>query len=113
MPNKTWKTAERRVGKMIGSTREGPTGETGFDLISEDLGLGVEVKYRKKLPKWLWDFVLQAEDAGAGTELDPVVVMVEKGKQEGDFLCVLRFRDYVRLRKDGVNVFTYFREEVP
>ncbi|MCK5558586.1 MAG: hypothetical protein KAJ01_09415 [Candidatus Hydrogenedentes bacterium] len=119
--DKAWKSAERRVGGMMGlpagHQREGPTGL--FDCVSTEgltvhgRHLGVEVKYRKTVPDWLWMAISQADqnaqkvlmkslNTGDGTamNLDPIVVIVPHHSEEPEFLCALRFVDYLRLRAE-------------
>jgi hypothetical protein len=45
-----WKTVERRVLTWFGTNRLGPVGEHGPDGLTDTLS--IEIKDRKKLPKW-------------------------------------------------------------
>lgn len=113
--NTTWKSAERRVGALIGlpagKQREGPTGL--FDCISgEELKvdgnlLGVEVKYKGEVPDWLYKALDQADEHAEAVldddacEIDPVVVIVPHHASDADFICALRFTDYIKLRTEA------------
>jgi hypothetical protein len=109
MPDKTWKAAERRVARMVNTKRVGPRGDTSFDVVAApeyNFGgceLGIEVKYRKKFPAWLREFIEQAEQHREKTlpTADPIVVLVEKGQREEDFLCLMPFSSYLLLRIDS------------
>lgn len=116
--DRSWKRAERRVGGMMGlpkgHQREGPTGL--FDCVSSEgltvdgKFLGVEVKYRKDIPDWLSGAISQADKHAEEVEsrydevrrqhikIDPVVVIVPHLAEEAEFLCALRFTDYIALR---------------
>lgn len=65
MPDKTWKQVERRVAKMHGTTRTGPTGIKGPDAVTD--WLAIQVKHRKVLPQWMGDALrLIRSQAGPG-----------------------------------------------
>jgi hypothetical protein len=116
MPNTVWKSAERRVLALFDGTREGPTGETGYDGFSgarfklRAFGkLGVEIKYRAQLPTWLREAVRQADDSQAKTLAEqgemttPCVVLVPKNTQAEDCLLVIRVGTFAAQRAAAVD----------
>ncbi len=107
MPDKTWKRFERKVGELIGlpkgRQREGPTGVSGLDCQTADLG--VQCKYREVLPPLLVDALENAEmcarpcnaiDMDVGQ--DAVAVFTQKGWSPDQYIVALRFVDYLELR---------------
>jgi len=110
-PPTTWKAIELKVGEMLGLSgkyrREGATGDTTFDCVGGDdlkvldKHLGVEVKYRKRLPQWLIGAGQQALQHKETLQepCDSVVVLVERGAKREDILCVLPLYEYLELRK--------------
>ncbi len=110
-PPTTWKSIELKIGEMLGLTgkdrREGATGDTTFDCVGgDDLKvldrlLGVEVKYRKRLPQWLTGGLKQAlrHQETLLTPCHPILVLVERGAKREDILCVLPLQEYLVLRK--------------
>ena len=78
-----WKTAERRIAKYIGGTRNPITGRARGDAADiEHAWLSVEVKYRQKLPEWIKDALRQAQASARGNQT-PVVIIIEKGMEVG------------------------------
>lgn len=99
--DKRWKQSERRVARALGTERVGPTGKDTFDAISLDYRVGVEIKSKEKLPKWLTGAMEQSVDhynalgkGEIGFDPTPMVALVEKGMKTDDVLCILRLRDF-------------------
>lgn len=66
VPNTTWKQCEREVARRLGGFRVGCTGEAAPDV--QTPWCSVEVKTRKRLPKWLLEAMAQAvANAAPGT----------------------------------------------
>jgi hypothetical protein len=81
--DKAWKACERRVARYIGGLRKPITGRQRGDAPDvEHNWLGVEVKYRKKLPDWIKDAMSQAKAASRQSQM-PVVIICEKGEEIG------------------------------
>jgi len=111
MGNTTWKNCERRVAERVGSKREGPKGESTYDVIASDeftvdgRKLGIEVKYRRSVPQWLVDFLKQAvkhqkhaeEDLGILT--DPIVVLAPAQASADNMTVMMRLGDYLTQRR--------------
>jgi len=90
MANANWKQTERAVAKRLNGRRQGATGKATADVLTG--WLSVEVKHRRRLPKWLITALTQAR-TGAGERL-PIVVLHEAGQRHSDDLVVLRLADF-------------------
>lgn len=94
MTDKAWKACERRVAKYIGGERVPITGRQRGDVPDiEHNFLVPEVKYKNKMPAWIYDALNQAEAAQRRTSQMPCVILVEKGQKIGDALIVFRLGD--------------------
>lgn len=91
MPNRPWKATERAVARALGGERIPVTGRRGPDV--RHRWLAVEVKHRRRLPRWLQLAVAQAH-AGAGLDQLPVVVLHQAGRPHREDLVVLRLEDF-------------------
>ena len=87
-----WKAAERRVARVFGGQRTGPTGRDDND-ITHPL-LAIEVKYRKTLPAWALACLQQARTGRSATGKTPVSILLGRGMRVGDGLLVLRVADF-------------------
>ena len=93
---KDWKQAERRVAELLGGKRVPVSGRGRGDAPDvATASLTVEVKSRKRLPRWIKDALAQAE-ASAQTPQLPIVVLHEDGRRYADSLVVLRLADFKR-----------------
>ena len=89
-----WKTAERRIAEEFGGVRVPISGRALGDAPDIDHPtLSIEVKSRKRLPKWLEGAVAQAEAAAKQPQL-PVAVLHQDGRRYQDALVVLRLKDF-------------------
>ena len=79
MADKAWKSFERRVAKLIGGERIPVSGrQRGYAADIAHPWLGVECKYRRKLPEWMTDAMRQAK-ASCNKHQMPIVIIGEKG----------------------------------
>lgn len=93
MADKAWKHAERRIADFIGGKRVPVSGRGRGDQPDIDHAwLAVEAKYRKELPKWLFDAMDQAEKSAKPRQM-PCVILIEKGQRVGDALICFRLSD--------------------
>jgi len=93
----TWKGAERRVAEAIGGTRIPVTGvdRDGADVVS---GLfHVQVKLRRSLPQWLWDWLGGIVGDAAPHKKIGVLVLKKPRQRDAEGLVVLRYGDFVDL----------------
>lgn len=67
-----WKAAERRVAKAFGTTRIGPTGRLGPDMVTS--WLAIQVKHRKTVPGWLAEALRKIRSQAHENQLGIVVV---------------------------------------
>jgi len=80
LSDKAWKAFERRVAERSGGTRISVS-DRKTDLDVDHNYLGIECKYRNKLPQYLKDWYAQAERGSSDTQI-PVVVIGEKNSSK-------------------------------
>lgn len=102
MANQAWKCAERRVAKLLGTSRTGPTGKDDNDIVHDKFA--VEIKYRSRLPQWALECLLQARTAKKATGKMPFSILLERGKDVNDGLVVIRLEDFLNLAKEPIQV---------
>ena len=77
---KNWKRFERRVAARVSGSRIPITGRENLD-IAHPL-FGIECKYRKHLPKWLFGNAIRQAVDGSGKDKLPIVVVGQYHKTE-------------------------------
>ena len=90
MPDKTWKSVERRYASIFGGERGGPTGEV--DIVHPTFA--PEVKHRKKVAKWFKEMVDQAQTHAPDGKL-PFVVLHEKHQRLMEGYVIMTVGDFV------------------
>jgi len=90
MSDTVFKAFERWVCKIFGGERwwEAPEECKGTDPFAP------EAKYRKRIPNWLEDMVLQAERQARDDQL-PLVVLGERQRKRIDSLVIIRLIDFI------------------
>ena len=91
MASDAWKKHERAVAKRLGGQRAGPTGKTGSDVLHP--AFAIEAKERKSVPKYLEDFLDQAERSARPEQL-PIVVLHKLGKRHDNDIVLIRLRHF-------------------
>lgn len=92
MERASWKQVERKIASLLGGVRIPVTGRRGPDIEHE--WLSIEVKARRRLPIYLWNWICQAED-GPPEKL-PIVVLHREGEQHlKEDLVFLRLSDFI------------------
>ena len=89
MPDQAWKQFERFICRLFG-------GERDWSVPEECKGTGMfspEAKYRKKIPAWLEEMVLQAEDQARDDQL-PLVILTEHHRERMQALVITRLSDF-------------------
>ena len=89
MSDKAWKQFERFVCKLFGGKRH-------WEKPEECRGTGVfapEAKYRKKIPAWLEQMVIQAERQARDDQIG-FVVLTEHHRPRMQSLVVVRLQDF-------------------
>jgi hypothetical protein len=100
---KDWKTAERRIAKLLGGRRVPVTGRQRGDTPDiEHATLSIEVKSRKSLPAWLLKALNQAQAATKDGKKMPVVVLHQDHALYAHSLVVLKLKDFVDHQNGGV-----------
>lgn len=90
----TWKAVERSIASLIGGKRVPVSGRQRGE--SPDIAhnwLSIEVKHRRKLPKWIHDALDQAIKSVRGNQL-PVAILHQKGQRFNDAFVVVRLSDF-------------------
>ncbi len=98
MPDKRWKAQERRIGRILGLKRVGPTGVHGPDLVGP--GLNIQVKDRKDLPLWLKEALPPVGHSLVSESLNVVVLTCPSMRVDLVLVDLLDFREL--LKKAGM-----------
>jgi len=91
MADAAWKRTERRIARLFGTTRVGPTGKLGPDIIGDKVA--IQVKHRQKLPKWMqaaWDTIFRQAH-----EMGKLGLMVLHQHGDRDDLVILSLKDFL------------------
>lgn len=90
MPDKTWKSAERRVASFFGSGRNRLSGSSGKESCSKSDSnhefLFIETKYRKS-GFGLTNLLKKVKNLARKEDKTPVICAVEKGKKGFWIVC--------------------------
>lgn len=92
--SKQWKNVEKAIAKLFGGKRVGVTGLNTED-VEHDI-FSIEVKHRLAIPKWLMDFVEQAEKECDSDKLSLVIIHGKNMKYE-DNLAIIRVGELIKL----------------
>lgn len=94
MSEKTWKARERRISKLMGTTRIPVTGERcGADC--ETPLFAVQIKARKTVPGFLFEWLAGIRGARPGKI--GLVVMVRPGGKDLEAVVMLSLKDWLDL----------------
>jgi hypothetical protein len=90
MPDQAWKQFERWVCKVFGGIRDWQNPEecAGTDPFAP------EAKYRKKIPNWLEEMMVQAENQANDSQF-PLVVLTEHQRPRYQSLVIIRLVDFI------------------
>jgi hypothetical protein len=93
----TWKASERRVAADLHGQRIPVTGidRDGADVVTPLFH--VQVKLRKSLPNWLWDWLNGIVGDADGHGKVGVLVLKRPRQRDAEGLVVLRYGDFVDL----------------
>ena len=97
----TWKAAERRVAEDLGGRRIPVTGidRDGADVVTPMFH--VQVKLRKRLPEWLWDWLSGIRESAilANPDVEKIGILVLKQPRQPDrqALVVMSYGDFCDL----------------
>jgi hypothetical protein len=94
--DKGWKQAERRMARDVGCERIPVTGERhGADFTD---GLCVyQLKVRRAIPGWLWDWLTGIQSAGRRADKVGVLVLKRPRERDADAVVVLSWADWCAL----------------
>ena len=91
MASTNWKKVERAIAVRLNGRRQGAVGRRGPDVVTG--WLSVEVKHRRRLPKWLITALEQAK-SGASEQQLAIAVLHEAGQRHADDLVLMRLADF-------------------
>ena len=92
MPDENWKKFERWVCRLFGGERDWSQPEE-----CKNTGLfSPEAKYRKRIPAWLEEMILQAESQAKDDQVG-VVVLTEHQRERMQSLVIMRMKDFWEL----------------
>tara|TARA_R110000787_G_scaffold206590_1_gene316775 strand:- start:1094 stop:1459 length:366 start_codon:yes stop_codon:yes gene_type:complete len=93
----TWKASERRVAEDLLGQRIPVTGvdRDGADVVTPLFH--VQVKLRKSLPQWLWDWLRGIVGDATPHKKIGVLVLKKPRQRDAEGLVVLRYEDFVDL----------------
>lgn len=90
MPDKTWKSVERRICRYLGTERALQEGRKGMpDGISEHYT--IQVKHRKSLPKWIADAWTEIEKHNEDGKT-PIVCLHQKQQRIEDTYVITQLK---------------------
>ncbi len=101
MPNETWKSAERKLAAWLTEElgirfkRQANTGDHAYDIKSHYFG--IESKYRKQIPQWLKDILIQCAGHKSVEGKIPLAVLQEKGKNVKEGIVVMDLEAFTEL----------------
>jgi hypothetical protein len=96
MSEKGWKKAERMFAADVGQRRVPVTGERhGADFVGQDGAFCYQLKIRRSLPTWLFDWLAGIVANAAGTGRTGVLVLNRPRTPRRDALVILRWSDWV------------------
>lgn len=98
MTEKLWKQAERKLCKMLGGIRRGPTGRDESDCCHD--WLSVEVKCNRKMPAYIQEWMAQT---WCNAELGklPILVWHQVGDPYSHALVSMRLSSFLEWFGDG------------
>ncbi len=97
MPDKGWKKYERRVAGDLGGRRIPVTGIDRHGADVECAMFCVQVKLRKALPSWLWEWLGGISASAERQGKIGVLVLKKPRQQDVDALVVVRYSDWCDL----------------
>ena len=101
---KTWKAYELRVAKDCGGRRIPVTGidRAGADV--ETPMFSLQIKLRKSLPAWLFDWLGGICASAQTTNRIGVLVLRTPRMKDADALVVVRYQDWISLIGDAGSI---------
>jgi len=89
MPDKTWKSVERKICRFFGTEREKREGERGWpDGVTDTLK--IQVKHRKSFPAWLTGALVELEAWPDDKGRTPILCLHSKNQRIEDTLVITR-----------------------
>lgn len=96
MRSRSWKAAETRFSRDVGVERKPCDGSrAGADF--EDAIACYQLKVRKAIPSWLWDWMSGIQGTAKAKGKLGVLVLKHPRQRDSDALVVLRWGDWVEI----------------
>ena len=103
MSDRAWKAAERRHAGDVGTTRIPVTGVDRAGADFTDARCAYQLKVRRALPSWLFDWLVGIVSTAARTNRIGVLVVNRPRQPRADALVIVRWADWLRVRPDATN----------
>lgn len=99
MKNRSWKAAETRFARDVGSERKPCDGSRdGADF--QDGLCCYQLKVRKAIPNWLWTWLSGIQGTANANNRIGCLVLKHPRQEDAEALVVLSWRDWVELHGD-------------
>lgn len=96
MKNRSWKAAESRFARDVGSERKPCDGSReGADF--EDALCCYQLKVRRMLPAWLWEWLTGIRGTASRSERIGCLVLKRPRQEDRDALVILSWGDWIDL----------------
>ena len=96
MKARSWKAAESRFARDVGSERKPCDGSReGADF--EDALFCYQLKVRRMLPRWLWTWLLGIQETASRSGRIGCLVLKRPRQEDREALVILPWRDWVEL----------------
>lgn len=93
----SWKRVESRIAKALGGKRIPVTGIDRADRDVETSMFYVQVKRRKALPPWLWDWLGGICATAKPNGKIGVLILTKPGQRDREGIVCLRYADFCDL----------------
>lgn len=106
MADKSWKASERRMARDVGTERIPVTGERHGADFADAIAV-YQLKVRKVIPDWLWDWLSGIQGTGQRVGKAGVLVLKRPGERDADAIVLMSWADWTALHgvaappKDG------------
>lgn len=101
MADKRWKRVERDLAKDMGVRRIPVTGIDRHGADFEDAIACYQVKSRRAIPGWLWEWHQGIQGTATAKDKAGVVVLHQPGQDRAKALVVLTWKDWTDLHGGG------------
>ena len=100
MRSRSWKAAETRFARDVGSERKPCDGSRDGADFSDALAC-YQLKVRNVIPGWLWTWLSGIQATAAKSNRCGILVLKHPRQQDNDALVILSWREWVSLHGDA------------